>query len=73
MSKTAAGTKPGLEETFLQLEDIIAKMEEADVSLEDSFALYQSGIEKLKQCSSLLDEVEKQMQILNEDGELEVF
>lgn len=59
----------GLEETFEQIEEIIEKMENPDISLEDSFALYQNGIEKLKICSGLLDAVEKKMQILNEEGE----
>ncbi len=64
---------PGLEKLFLQLEEIITKMEDSDISLDDSFALYQSGIGKLKQCNALLDEVEKKMLVLNEDGALEEF
>lgn len=62
-----------IEEIFLQLEDIMEQMEGTDISLDESFRLYQSGIEKLKSCNDRLDEVEKKMQVLNAEGELEDF
>lgn len=70
MSKEMA---PTLEENFSKLEEIIAKMEQPEVTLDESFALYQSGMETLKNCNSLLDAVEKKMQILTADGETEEF
>jgi exodeoxyribonuclease VII small subunit len=57
-----------LEETFLQIEDIIRQMESPEVSLDESFSLYQSGVGKIRDCNVMLDEVEKKMQILNADG-----
>ena len=48
-----------LEETLGQVEEIIRQMEESEVSLETSFQLYQQGVEKLKTCNMMLDEVEK--------------
>lgn len=57
-----------LEELFVQLEDVIRKMEGEDVSLEDSFQLYHRGMDTLKQCSERIDEVEKKMLILDEEG-----
>lgn len=62
-----------IEETFLQIEDIIGQMEGTEITLDDSFRLYQSGMEKLKNCNHMLDEVEKKMQLLNTQGELEEF
>ena len=59
-----------LEEKLSQIEAIIRKMEEPEVSLEESFQLYQAGIEQLKNCNQMLDTVEKKMQILNLNGEL---
>lgn len=59
-----------LEEKLVQIEEIIHKMEEADVTLDMSFQLYQAGIEQLKECNEMLDTVEKKMQILNQNGEL---
>ncbi len=60
-----------LEEIFLELESIIEKMQQREVSLEDSFQLYEQGIQKLKQCNEKIDYVEKQMLLLNGQGELE--
>ena len=71
MSEKKTEKKPTLEETFSKIEAIIMQMEQPEVSLDRSFALYQQGIGELKQCNLLLDEVEKKMQILNADGELE--
>lgn len=63
--------KRTLEETFAEIEDIIEQMEQQDISLDESFQLYQKGVEGLKSCNDLLDEVEKKMQILTADGSLE--
>ncbi len=62
-----------LEETFGEIEEIIEKMEQEEVTLEDSFALYQRGMEELKNCNRILDRVEKKMQVMNAGGELEDF
>lgn len=56
-----------------RLEDILKQVEQPEISLEQSFLLYQSGVEKLKECNVMLDTVEKKMQILNAKGELEDF
>lgn len=64
---------PKLEDLFESIEEVIAKMEEKDVTLEESFSLYQSGIEKLKSCNEILDGVEKKMQMMNAQGELQDF
>ena len=60
-----------LEEIFQDLEEIIQNMQQREVSLEDSFRLYEQGIQKLKQCNDKIDYVEKQMLLLNGKGELE--
>ena len=62
-----------LEETLGQVEEIIRQMEESEVSLETSFQLYQQGVEKLKTCNMMLDEVGKKMLVLNQNGELSEF
>ena len=56
-----------LEETLLEIEGIIQQLQQREVSLEDSFLLYQKGIEKLKICNEKIDMVEKQLLLLNED------
>ncbi len=57
-----------LEELFTQLESVIHRMEGEDISLEDSFQLYHKGMNTLKKCSERIDEVEKKMLILDEEG-----
>ena len=63
--------KPTLEEAFTRIEAILTQMEQPEISLEESFSLYQQGVGQLKNCGTILDEVEKKMQILGEDGEIE--
>lgn len=62
-----------LEETFQELSLIIEKMQEREVTLEESFSLYEQGIHKLKLCNDKIDSVEKKMLLLNQQGELEAF
>lgn len=66
-------TEPSLEEAFQELEAIIEKMQEREVTLEESFSLYEQGIRRLKFCNEKIDYVEKQMLKLNQQGELELF
>lgn len=62
-----------LEETFVNLEQSIAKLEAEDISLEESFQIYQEGMKLLKSCNEKIDRVEKEVLKLNESGELDEF
>ena len=62
-----------IEESLKELDEIVEKLESREISLEDSFAMYQKGMELLKQCSGKIDRVEKKMLIMNENGELSEF
>ena len=57
-----------LEELFAKLE-----LESGDTSLEESFGLYQKGMEMLKLCNEKIDTVEKKVQVLEENGEIHDF
>ncbi len=57
-----------LEETFAEIENVITQMEQPEVSLDESFRLYQQGVAQLKVCNELLDEVEKKIQVIAADG-----
>ena len=48
-------------------------MEEGDVTLEHSFDLYNKGMTLLKKCNETIDEVEKKVLVLDEDGETHEF
>lgn len=62
-----------IEEAFAQLDELTRKMENSQTSLEDSFALYQRGMELLKLCSDKIDRVEKKMLQIDEDGIISEF
>lgn len=62
-----------IEESLKELDGIVEKLESREISLEESFAMYQKGMELLKQCSGKIDKVEKKMLKINEDGELSEF
>ena len=62
-----------LEKAFEELEVIIEKMNDREVSLDDSFSLYTEGTKLLKYCNEQLDAVEKKMLVLSEEGELHEF
>ena len=51
-----------------ELEAILMQLEQDELDLETSFALYQKGMQLLKQCNAAVDTVEKQLIIL-EEGE----
>lgn len=61
-----------LEQVFEELEEVLAKME-GETSLEESFQLYHKGMDMLKLCSEKIDKVEKQMLVLDEEGEPHEF
>ncbi|MCB7303518.1 exodeoxyribonuclease VII small subunit [Bariatricus massiliensis] len=65
--------KETLEELFQSLDDVVEKLEEGETSLEESFRLYQKGMEMLKSCNDKIDAVEKQVLILEENGETHEF
>ncbi len=58
-----------LEASFDELNEIIGKLENEEISLEDSFKLYQDGMQLLKYCNSSIDKVEKQLIVLGENDE----
>ncbi len=66
-------TEKTLEESFEILDGIVAKLESGKLSLEDSFGMYQAGMELLKECSKKVDLVEKKVLQMDAEGELREF
>lgn len=56
-----------LEDVLEEVEGIIGQLQQRDISLEDSFSLYQQGISKLKLCNEKIDTVEKKLVVLNNE------
>ncbi len=67
------GRELNLEEAFERLEKTVAALEQEDISLEESFQIYKDGMELLKKCNQAIDQVEKKVLVLNEDGETHEF
>ncbi len=63
-------TEMTYEQAYSQLESIVNRLESGDVSLDDSVALYQQGMELAKYCSTQLASIERQISqlIIAADG-----
>jgi exodeoxyribonuclease VII small subunit len=56
-----------VEQAFLDLDEIVEKLEKDDTSLNDALNLYSQGMKLVKKCQDSLDMVEKELMILEED------
>ena len=57
-----------IEESFARLVEMVKKLDSEDMSLEDSFLLYEVGMKLLLAVGGKIDAVEKKMQALMPDG-----
>jgi exodeoxyribonuclease VII small subunit len=66
--------KISFEDAMTKLEQIVDKLEEGDVPLEEAIIFYKEGMELSKLCHDKLKSVEEQLtQIIHEDGRTESF
>jgi len=63
--------KPTFEEALSRLEQTVARLESADISLDESLRLFQEGTRLSRICSELLESIEHRITQLvgTEDGE----
>ena len=54
------------EKALANLEEIVAKMEEGGLSLDDSIALYKEGVELARFCDERLNRAEGELSILQQ-------
>ncbi len=73
MAKKKEEKELTLEEAFGRLDELVERLEDRDVSLEESFQIYKEGMDLLKCCNEKIDTVEKKMQQINADGEVSDF
>ena len=57
-------TGPGFEKSLQELEDLVEKMEQGDLSLEDSLAHFEKGVQLSRACQKALKEAEQKVEIL---------
>jgi exodeoxyribonuclease VII small subunit len=58
------------ESALAELDGIVRKMEEGDLSLERSMELYERGLQLSRFCHATLEAAERRIELLNERGEL---
>ncbi|SHI17237.1 exodeoxyribonuclease VII small subunit [Desulfosporosinus lacus] len=70
-----ATEEPSLETGLQHLEMIVKTLEQKDLPLEKALSLFKEGIGLVQYCSKVLDQAEKQMEILLEgpDGQLQIM
>lgn len=73
MSEKKEKQERTLEESFARLDELVEKLEDRDVPLEESFQIYKEGMDLLKSCRNKIDLVEKKMRQIGADGELEDY
>ena len=62
-----------IEEAMEALDQIAKRLENNEITLEESFQIYKEGMELLQYCSRKIDTVEKKMLQMNEDGTVSEF
>jgi exodeoxyribonuclease VII small subunit len=58
------------EAAIAELESIVKKLEDGDLSLEQSLSLYERGVQLSRFCHARLEEAERRIEVLSERGEL---
>ena len=58
------------ESAIAELDTIVKRMEEGDLTLEKSMELYERGLQLSRFCHTTLEAAERRIEILNERGEV---
>ena len=56
-----AAKKMTLEQSFENLDNIIGQLQGGELTLEESFKMYEEGMKLVKNCNDVLDKVEKKL------------
>jgi exodeoxyribonuclease VII small subunit len=70
MSNTSDASIRDFEAAIAELETVVRKLEEGELSLEQSLALYERGVTLSKFCHARLEDAERRIELLNERGQL---
>ena len=57
-----------IEENMARLNEINSLMSDSSIKLEESFKLYKEGVELVEKCKKQLADVEKEIEVLEEQG-----
>jgi exodeoxyribonuclease VII small subunit len=59
-----AAKKPDFENSLSRLEEIVGKLESANLSLDDAMKLFEEGVQLSRDCQKYLEEAEGKVEIL---------
>jgi exodeoxyribonuclease VII small subunit len=62
--KTEAAKKPDFECSLTRLEEIVGKLESANLSLDEAMQLFEEGVQLSRDCQKHLEETEGKVEIL---------
>jgi exodeoxyribonuclease VII small subunit len=64
-------TKMSFEEAIKELTGIVGKIEQGEISLQDSLQQYERGMALIKQCRTILQQAEKRIEKISQGKEAE--
>ena len=59
-----AARPPSFEEALARIEQIVERLEEGELSLDESLQLFQEGIGLSRRCQTVLDEAQRKIELL---------
>jgi exodeoxyribonuclease VII small subunit len=62
-------SKLSFEQAIKKLTDIVSKIEDGQISLEQSLSQYEQGMELIKHCQSILQKAEKKIEQISQEKE----
>jgi len=62
---------PGFEKALQELEELVEKMEQGELSLEDSLQHFEKGVQLSRACQQALKEAEQKVEILMKKNDQE--
>ncbi|MDH3980507.1 MAG: exodeoxyribonuclease VII small subunit [Gammaproteobacteria bacterium] len=71
MPSKKQATGPGFEKSLQALEKLVEKMEQGDLSLEDSLQHFEKGVQLSRACQQALKEAEQKVEILMQKNDQE--
>lgn len=71
--KSKPTDNPDFEKAMQELETLVDKMENGDLSLEESLQYFEKGVGLTRSCQQALKEAEQKVSILLQDSELKDF
>ena len=64
-----ATKKVNFEQALEELNDIVARLENGETTLEESLELFKNGIELTKKCNTILDSAEQKIKVIENGGD----